>query len=320
MIKVSAMIATARLGYIDSIAESLSAQTMSQDDWELILVDDFYKERHEAVQRYLTGKIRNFKHIPPREVSKYMMALVARNTGIIHCRGEIIYFMNDYSYPSPRCLERHWEVYSRHGPRVIISGPLIDAIVLSGASIWRGAPAMIVQIKDGDELIDFPSGTPPIPVPFKDGFDQLAPENFISVFKESFKPTMPKGLILDWRLGAICGKYIESNLCQNTIIDPWSWWWAGRNDSAPLEALLGINGFDENFDGAYGGGDGEAAKRLMQQSGCRYLVDTLAPCYELSHPIKKKSSISEEERDRKVEEGRKPLPNTYNLREERKLI
>ncbi|MBU0777977.1 hypothetical protein KKF82_06945, partial [Patescibacteria group bacterium] len=152
----------------------------------------------------------------------------------------------------------------------------------------------------GDQLKVLPTVTPPIQMPFKDGFDQLAPENFISVFKESFKPTMPKGLIPDWRLGAICGKYIESNLHQNTAINPWSWWWAGRNDSAPLEALLEINGFDEDFDGAYGGVDGDAARRLMHGAGCRYLVDTLAPCYELSHPIKK-SSIFGERRNEEIQ-------------------
>ena len=41
MIKISVLILIARPGYIDSIAQSLSVQTMSQDEWELILVDDF---------------------------------------------------------------------------------------------------------------------------------------------------------------------------------------------------------------------------------------------------------------------------------------
>ncbi len=319
MIKVSVVTITARPGYIDTIADSLANQTLNQDDWELILVDDFVNERYEAVKEYMTGKIKNFKHVPPREIKPYAAPCMALNTGIAHCRGELVFLQGDYQYPSPRCLERHWEIYTKYGPRVILSGPLVDAIVASGESVWKGAPPRNVTVTQGDKTFVMPELTPFIPVPLKDNFSELTPGNFISVFKEPFRPPpLPSPDLPDWRMGYIRGKFIEKNLYENTTIHPGSWWW-GRNSSGDLEALLEINGFDENFDGAHGGADGDAGKRLMLQAGCRYLVDTEAPSYELHHPIKKRTIISQEERDRRIAPGQLKPP-IHNLREEREKI
>lgn len=320
MIRVSVLVVTGRPGYIDTICESLSNQTLNQDEWELILVDDFVNERYEAVKEHMTGKIKNFKHIPPREIKPYIAMCLAMNTGIAHCRGELVYFMNDALYPSPRCLERHWEIYTNYGPRVLISGPLVDAIVASGESIWRGAPPRWVEIMQGEETLVYPELTPRIAVPLKDNFSELTPENFISIFKEPFKPPpLPSPDLPDWRMGFIRGKFIDKNLYENTTIHPGSWWWCGRNDSAPIEALLEINGLDEIFDGSHGGADGDAGKRMMRNIGYRYLVDTEAPCYELAHPVKKGSIFSEGERERRRAQGKTAAP-AYNLREERERI
>ncbi len=317
MIKVSVVIVTARPGYIDTITDSLSNQTLSQDEWELILVDDFAKERGKAVMEYIDGRIKNFIHIPPREVKPYSAPVMALNTGIVHCRGELVYFMNDYCYPTPGCLARHWEIYSKYGPKVIISGRLIDDIVASGDSFWRGATPRLVEVSHGNEKRSYVDATPFIRVPLKDNFGDLTPDNFISVFKEQFiPPPLPPDDLADWRLGHICGKFIDIGIYENTSIHPWSWWWCGRNDSAPLEVLLDVNGLNEAFDGTHGGADGEVAHRMMQ-IGCRYLVDTTAPCYELIHPIKTKSIISEQERDMRVMAG---INRLRNLRKERRRI
>ncbi|KKN87058.1 hypothetical protein LCGC14_0263280 [marine sediment metagenome] len=338
MIKVSVVTITARPGYIDTMVESLTNQTMRQNEWEFILVDDFVNERYEAVKKTMRGKIRNFKHIPPREIKPYAAPCLALNTGIAHCHGELIYFMADYLYPSPRCLERHWEIYNKYGPRVLISGPLIDAIVADGGSVWKGArPRLVVEGMQSGKTTAFLSWSPPIFVPLKDNFSELVPENYISVFKETFKPPpLPDRDLPDWRMGFICGKFIDKNLYENTTIHPWSWGWCGANDSLPLEALLEVNGFDESFEGRHGGADGDISCRLMHIGGgdvwregmvepartSRYLVDTLAPAYELIHPAKKKVILSETERMVKVEEARaeKAIPNDYSLREERERI
>ncbi|GAH86423.1 unnamed protein product, partial [marine sediment metagenome] len=237
------------------------------------------------------------------------------NTGLTHAEGELVYFMNDSMYPHPRVLERHWEIYSKYGLKVIISGPLIDAIVASGRSVWAGAPPMPIQIKnDEGAIVPCPELTPPISLPLKDNFEEATPENLISIFKEPFKPMWPKTFLPDWRLGHISKVSIDKNLCENDNPD---WFWAGRNDSAPLEALLDINGWDEAFDGRPGGVDADLGARLMKY-GCRFLVDRELPCYMLPHPARKRANISEDDRLKRVAEKRKvqPIPNDYSLRAE----
>ena len=337
MIKISVVCTTFRPGYIDIIAQSFATQTFSQDEWELILVDDFCEVRHKAVLEYLAGKIKNFKHIPPREKKEYSAGCMTVNTGIAHCRGELVYFSNNYLYPMPRCLERHWEIYTKYGPKVIIHGPLIDGIVASGRSVWRGMPAQPQEMIEGNRMVTILSFCPPIPWSLKGGFDQMVPENFISVFKEPFIPPQFLSLLPDWRLGATLGQFIDTDLYENGSIHPWSWWWAGRNTSAPLEMLLEVNGFDESFDGGAGGGDGNIGYRLMHLGGgdvwredavertartSRYLVDAQEPAFELIHPLKKRAILSETDRLGKIEEARaeKAIPNNYSLREERERI
>jgi len=336
--KVSVVCTTFRPGYIDVMAQSLGNQTMNQDEWELILVDDFCKQRGQAVKVYMQDKIKNFKHIPPRELREYSANCVAFNAGITHCCGELIYFSNDYLYPEQRCLQRHWEIYQKYGPKVLIHGPLIDRIVASGHSVWQGAPPELYElVKEGKPFYHW-NLTPPIDMPLKPNFDKLTAETAISIFAAPFQPIPFLSILPDWRTGATAtGEPIDANLYENHSIHPWSWWWAGRNTSAPLELLLEVNGFDESFDGLHGGADGDIGYRMMHISGgemwredaieaprndCRYLVDTQLPAYELIHRTRKMGIISEAERQSKVasEQAKKPIPNDYSLRQERERI
>lgn len=50
------------------------------------------------------------------------------------------------------------------------------------------------------------------------------------------------------------------------------WYWTGYNDSAPLEALLKINGLDESYDGYLGGSDVITGIRLLK-AGYKYVID-----------------------------------------------
>lgn len=319
--KVSVVCPTFRPGYIDTLVGGLSQQTLSQDEWEFILVDDLYERRKEAVKKYAAGKIKNFKHIPPKELKSFYAAASAMNTGILHAEGELIYFINDATYASPRCLERHCEIYQKYGPKVLISGPVIDALVASGQSVWTGAQPLATAIKENGRVFYFSDITPPIQVRLKPNFDEVVEDNFISVFAEPFVPPVVSPRLPDWRLGSITNVQIEEHLFENTMHRGGSWWWAGRNDSAGLEALFEANGFDEGWDGRHGAADGDAGQRMIW-AGCRYLVDIEAPCYMLVHPLRKRGVISEEDRARLVEETRrkKPIPNTYNLRQERERV
>ena len=106
-------------------------------------------------------------------------------------------------------------------------------------------------------------------------------------------------------------------------------WWAGRNDSAPLEAILECNGFDEVFDGRWGGQDADLAQRLMTY-GLRYILDfhpdNIALEFEHRHGIKQSTRSEGDQQafqhtliNRKVKDRVYISDNKRNLRKEREL-
>lgn len=66
-------------------------------------------------------------------------------------------------------------------------------------------------------------------------------------------------------------------------------WWGGKNDAAPLEALIECNGMDEQYDGHYGYHDDDLANRLMTY-GLDYIFDTGALAFECLHTKHSKGS------------------------------
>lgn len=287
-VKVTVLTITFRPGYIDLMCAALDRQTMPKKDWEWVLVDDLWEQRHDVVQSYVGDSI-NLKHIPPREIKEYSATATAFNTGLRVAKGELVYFMSDYMYPHPRCLARHWQLYQQHGPKVFISGPLLDDLTRWGHSMYSGSivPESLIQV--GKDLYVTHENIPPVPVALRDGFDQAIPGNYISVLSSPFVPEWPEDRGVDWRVGALIYE------AGNVWLDPitlWhksspTWWWAGRNDSAPLEMVRNAGGLDESEEWVHGGLDGALSTSLKAQGG-RYLVDTSTPCYFLVHPANKR--------------------------------
>ena len=136
--------------------------------------------------------------------------------------------------------------------------------------------------------------------------------------------------------GNIMGKDYRAGIKQDrTLLEPDLYevkpttsltWWSGRNDSAPLEAMLDCNGFEEEMDGGWGGQDGEFANRLMTY-GLRHLLDRKSMCLKFEHtPGQGKSIRTAEEQlalgislvKSKKESGVYTSNLKRSLREERK--
>lgn len=291
--KVSVITITYRPGYIDTITQALRNQTMPKDDWELVLVDDLWEIRKEIVARHI-GNAFNFTHIPPREIKDYSATAIAINTGIVHAKGDLLYFSADYMYPHPRCLERHWEIFEKFKPGVLISGPLLDGINTKNQSVWLEAQPVETTVEVDGKPITYHEHSPAISWPMKPDSHLVQPENLISIWAEPFIPNWPETCPPDWRLGWIGNFQIDNNLYVNAR-GP-TWWWLGRNDSGSREVLMAVNGMNETLDGLHGGLDTEITFRLMEL-GCFHLVDSEAPAYVLPHPRRKKE-LKEVPKDR----------------------
>lgn len=264
--KITVLTATCRNQYMKEQIKALERQSFTDFEW--VLVDDFCDQNNVKTEFPLT-------HISPKEIKPYPAIASACNDGLIHSRGELIYFMNDYVLPHPDCLARHWEIYQKY-KNVMISG--------------RG-----LQTAFKPEELDTIKGT----------FE--SPDYRMWLFENFFVK-----------------EKIEDNLYE-AFRDGIQNWWAGRNDSAPLEAILDCNGFDETFDGRWGGQDADLAQRLMTY-GLRYFLDYKSLCLEFEHEHGIKGAIRSEEAqrdfqrtiiDKKVKDRIYTSGLSRNLKEER---
>lgn len=284
---------TYRPGYVDTLAQALREQTMDRSLWEWVLVDDLHAQRREAVAKEIGGAF-SYKHLPSKEIKPYSATATAINTGLAVAEGELVYFMADYVYPHPTCLERHWEIYSRFGPNVFISGPLIDGITCLGKSVYGQTPETVataqeLTVKVGANSVTYNEHLPPIPIGIKPGFEHPTTDNLISIWLEPFRPIWPEAPGMDWRMGFITPNVVGPDLRLHT--GEQQWWWGGRNDSAPLALLRRAGGLEETKESQHGNLDVELQQR-MSDLGAFYLVDRRAPCFILPHPTRKKESVS----------------------------
>lgn len=280
MIRVSVLTITYRPGYILELARALKAQTLPREHWEWVLVDELWEERQQAVATLVNGSL-DLHHIPCPK-SPVTASTRAFNIGLSHCQGELVYCLADYMYPHPQALERHWGIYQKYGPRVLISGPLIDGITITGGSIGTGARPVWHQVLVGGQLITYPEHLPPVSLRLKPDFLSPTPENLLSILQEPFVPIWTARLATDWRMGQMATVSLERDVYE--CMSP-AWWYAGRNDSASLAMLKAAGGMEER-PGVHGGLEVELAARMMAL-GARYLVDRVAPAYILPHPTRK---------------------------------
>ena len=212
MAKITVLTATFRdWDFLLKQRDALEDQTFQDFEW--VIVDDLLATGQRAFKVQAGFLV---THVPPSHYSVYMAEANAKNTGLLFADGELVYLMNDYVLPSPKVLERHWELYQTYGPKVMISGPLIG---------------------------------------------------------ETARDRRPEFMVGDG-----VGKVSYDHLNSNQFTE----FWAGRNDSAPLAALLGVNGFEETIDGGKGGIDLEIALR-MAHWGCEHLVDQREWAAEVLH-------------------------------------
>lgn len=275
--KVSVIIPTHRPGYMDTISQALKAQTLPREDWELILVDELYELRKDIVKPLMDF---NFQHIP-QPLSEKQQGQAAINLGLKHAKGELIYFMCDYSYPHSGTLERHWEIYERYGPKVFISGPFIDGITITGQCTWSGAQPVLHRVMTKDKgPVDYYEHIPPISLELKPDYDKPTPENLISIFKNPFKPLTWK-TPPDWRIVVISNISVAKNLYECKVGH--QWWWT-RNDSVCVRDLEGMPEGARTVNGV--GTDTLMISKLVEK-GYRYLADRESPSYVLPHPWRK---------------------------------
>jgi glycosyltransferase involved in cell wall biosynthesis len=258
---ISVIVPTNRVGGLDVLVEGLRLQTYR--DFELIVVDCLWNRRADAVAEKLENQPFRVLHVPPREnlfpTSCYQRCV---NTGLVHARGEIVYFTCDYTFILPDCLERHASFHAQNpGPAALV-GPFSQ---LEHPAVHKGFPG-----KFGPEWNQkWPSEEARAA-----GMNQYAKDYLSALEAQKLDAFM-------W--SAYQSEFSEHHIADLGVMNVSSYISLPsgpsipgvcnlKNDSFKLESLLTINGFDEDFDGAHFCQDYEMAERAGA-SGVKFNLD-----------------------------------------------
>jgi len=228
--KVSFILITARMDFpylnrpdlhvFEPTIESFKAQTMK--DWgEVVIVDVLYDQRKD----YFKGMDLSFKvkHIPAKPnlwLEKGFPGISTQyNKGIIYADGELLFFTGDSHMVTPDFMQNLWDYYQQgYFP---LAWYLYDQSC-SEPSFISGR--LDVQPAQEKFKVAYPDQDSASPIPYNvsgySGKRVSIEHRYTTAFKEPDRTVFPA---------------------------PWLWWFGCS--SASLEAMLKINGFNQNFDG-----------------------------------------------------------------------
>jgi len=113
-VEISVVICTHnRAGYLTKALQSLSAQSLNPDSYEVIVVDNGSTDNTREVYENIIGKTNwIYVHDPVIGLSH------ARNTGWGDAKGKFIAFMDDDAIADPNWLERYLAAFQKTNPRL----------------------------------------------------------------------------------------------------------------------------------------------------------------------------------------------------------
>jgi len=187
----------------------------SMKDFEWIIVDALYEQRKDYFKNLkLPFKVKHVSALPNLWIEKGLPGICTQyNKGIIYADGELLFFTGDSHMVQPNFMQELWKRYT--------DGYFPLA--------WYFFDNSFARMRASDTN--------------KDKFDIAYPS------QDSVAPVQYDLLGYTGKNVSIEHRYIESFKNNDSEIHfaPWNWWFGCS--SASLEAMLKINGFNQNFDG-----------------------------------------------------------------------
>jgi GT2 family glycosyltransferase/glycosyltransferase involved in cell wall biosynthesis len=255
---LSVVIATYnRSKWLKIVLEGFCKQTLPQDRFEIILVDDCSTEDLSSLVEDFTARL-PLKYLR-QEVNSGLGA--ARNRGFSAARGDIILFFDDDDRPDERVLEEHLATHTKHPA---------DNVAVLGLTVWdpelEMTPVMYHVTEVGKQYLSYPDIAPDTPLPFHYFWGGRSSIKRAMLEKENFDPGFNlqalEDIELAWRLRKYdLTVYFNPNSIQYAMrpLDTKSfcerWFRQGqamaqfmeRHASPELERHLGLVGAEERF-------------------------------------------------------------------------
>lgn len=120
--KISVIVTTFRYGGIDIMLGGLKDQTLPKDRWELIFVDELYDLRKEEVAEYAKSLAIPIVHLKAPPKKNVINLCASWNKGLVHAKGKLVMFNNDFIHITKNCLARHWSVQEQLEFKAVLGG------------------------------------------------------------------------------------------------------------------------------------------------------------------------------------------------------
>lgn len=232
---VSVILPTMKIGGLDVVCSGLQGQTFR--DFELIICDGIHKYRNPLIQGHIKNYNFPIKHIEP--IGNYSFPLTNRsryyNTALIYAEGEIVLFIDDFTWLPPNCIETHVKLHNQN------TGVMCPYTYVEFPTINYQFQNYLNDLNEGNlnHLMwsifktQFVESTE---------FNELKPSHDLTGIDP--KLSMPSGFI------------------------PASMFFS-KNESCSLESILSVNGYDEEFISPYR--DIELSERLSVKIGMKWI-------------------------------------------------
>ena len=265
-----------RPGGIDIVLAGLSRQTFQ--DFEVIFVDGRYHQRHQRVLEAVkaSGLRQPFYHVPNHRFKDdiWGSTCAGYNTGFALSAGEIVVMLLDYGYCPPTWLEEH--VKHQKEPKVVMAPHEYRSPRRLAQVTETPGPFLDFMIARDDQPADMHGGHERYNVDLHDPLvsietilQQRRRFDEISVFDKPFTPEMLEDFPIEAsEIKCMMGTGPSNYRYFNT-----------KNESFPTDAVLSINGMDENYDRGRGPGDPDIGFRLERYGLPQWVVhEALVHC------------------------------------------
>lgn len=117
--KISVILTTARWGGFDVLHHSMINQTMPHEDFEVVVADELYEHRKDALKLHRL----NVKHTPPHKHVDIYDNSTGFNSALRVAEGDLVVFAVDFMWMPADYLQRHWDCFTSN-PGWSLSGYL----------------------------------------------------------------------------------------------------------------------------------------------------------------------------------------------------
>ena len=125
--KISIILTTNRNGkLLDVQLPAFADQTFPREDFEVVIIDDASTSRKDQIENFAKTNGVNIQWMRGKKPYYRVLQIIGsgRNTGLIHAKGELAIFIDDYSYIKPEYLEKMWGIY-KENPGCSPVGPVV---------------------------------------------------------------------------------------------------------------------------------------------------------------------------------------------------